>query len=131
MTDALNDDSEIKKKNNQTEPHDQREEMKDEVFHKAEEVKDRIAVLSYCDASYHTLLQYALGVVLQNHPEDATSEKEAIQIAKTLNIPIVVRADSALSLLHEGQLVTLDPQKKIIYKGSIGSDEEMIPKLCS
>lgn len=98
--------------------------------HKAEEVKDRIAILTYCDSSYHSLLQHALGIVLQNHPEDMSSEKEALMIAKALNIPIIVRADGAVGLLHEGQLVTLDPDKKILYKGSIGSDEEMITAVC-
>jgi len=99
--------------------------------HKPEEVSDRIAVLSYCDASYLPLLKYALGIVLQNHPEDSQSEKEAFEIAKTLDIPIVVRADGAMGLLKDGQQVTLDPEKRIIYKGSVGTDEEMIPKICS
>ncbi len=98
--------------------------------HKAEEVKERIVILSYCDPSYLSLLQHAAGIVLQNHPEDTSSEKEALHIAKTLNIPIVVRADGALTFLQEGQMVTLDPQKNIVYKGSIGSDEEMIRAIC-
>lgn len=99
--------------------------------HKPEEVKDRIVILSYCNKSYLSLLKHAIGIVLQNHPDDRSSEADAFQIAKTLDIPIVARADGAMSLLHDGQLVTLDPEKKIIYKGSIGTDEEMIPKICS
>lgn len=99
--------------------------------HKPEEVKDRIAVLSYCDPSYLPLLKYAIGIVLQNHPEDSGSEREAFQIAKTLNIPIVVRADGAMSLLHDGQLVTIDPDKRIIFKGSVSEDDEQNPKMCS
>lgn len=99
--------------------------------HKPEEVKDRIAVLSYCDPSYLSLLKYALGIVLQNHPEDSGSEREAFQIAKTLNIPIVVRGDGAMSLLHDGQLVTIDPDKRIIFKGSVSEDDEQNPKMCS
>lgn len=98
---------------------------------KPEEAGDCIAVLSYCDASYLPLLKHALGLVLQNHPEDSQSEKEAFEIAKTLDIPIVVRADGAMSLLKDGQLVTLDPEKSIIYKGPVGTDEEMIPTICS
>jgi hypothetical protein len=33
-------------------------------------------------------------------------------------------------LLEDGQLVTLDPEKGIVYKGSVGTDEEMIPTVC-
>ncbi|HUD01136.1 MAG TPA: PEP-utilizing enzyme, partial [Rhabdochlamydiaceae bacterium] len=83
-----------------------------------EDVQDKIVVLSRCDTTYLPLLNHALGIVLQNHPEDKDSEKEALKIAKTLDIPIVVRADGALSVLRDGQVVTLDPEKRVVYKGS-------------
>ncbi len=83
-----------------------------------EDVKDKIVVLSRCDSAYLPLLNHVLGIVLQNHPEDKNSEKEALKIAKTLDIPIVVRADGAVSVLRDGQVVTLDPQKKVVYKNS-------------
>jgi pyruvate kinase len=86
--------------------------------HKVDEVRGKIIVLSHCDSSYLPLLNHALGIVLQNHPEDKESEKEALKIAKTLDIPIVVRADGALTALRDGQVVTLDPEKRIVYKGS-------------
>lgn len=92
---------------------------------------DRILVISRCDDSYLPFLRSAIGIVLQNHPDDTDSERYALKIAKMLNIPILTRADSALSLLKEGQVVTLDPQKGLVYKGSISSDEEMIPTICS
>ena len=93
-------------------------------------VRDRIVVLSYCDDSDLPYLEHVLGIVLQNHPDDHESEQKAVEVAKALNIPIVTRADGALSLLKDGQLVTLDPLKGIVYKGSIASDEEMIPLIC-
>jgi pyruvate kinase len=95
-----------------------------------EAVSQRIIVISRCDDSYLPVLKHALGIVLQNHPDDVDSEKHAVQVAKMLDIPLLLRADGAMTLLKEGLLVTLDPQKGIVYKGSISNDEEMIPKLC-
>lgn len=81
---------------------------------------DKIVVISKCNDSYLPLLRNALGIVLHNHPDDTASEKSALQIAKMLGIPIVIRADSALNFLQEGQVVTLDPKMGRIYKGSVG-----------
>ena len=105
------------------------------IVHSADEKNlsstiDRIVVISQCDDSYLHLLKHAIGIVLQNHPEDSASEKHAALVAKTLDIPLLTRADGAWNQLQDGQLVTLDPQKGIVYKGSIGSDEEMIPQIC-
>lgn len=87
-------------------------------------VRDRIAVLSRCDDSYLPVLKHALGIVLQNHPDDFESEKQAMLLAKTLAIPIICRADGALSALQEGQQVTLDPENGIVYKGSFSMEED-------
>ncbi|MBS0604402.1 MAG: pyruvate kinase [Verrucomicrobia bacterium] len=95
------------------------------------ELKERIVVISRCDDSYLPLLKNALGIVLQNHPDDTDSENYALQVAKMLDVPILTRADGAMSLLTDGQMVTLDPQKGIVYKGSIMNDDEMIPTICS
>jgi len=91
---------------------------------------DCIVVIARCNDSYLPLLKHCLGIVLQNEPEDEASEKHAFLVAKTLDISIVVRAAGAINLLKDGQQVTLDPQKGIVYKGSIGSNEEMIPLMC-
>jgi pyruvate kinase len=95
------------------------------------ETKGRIVVISRCDDTYLPLLKHSLGIVLQNHPDDTASEQFACQVAKMLDIPILTRADGAMKLLADGQSVTLDPQKGIVYKGSIPSDDEMIPTICS
>lgn len=84
-----------------------------------EEIKGKIAILSHCDASYEALLNQAIGIVLQNHPEDKSSEKEAMMIAKNYDIPIVVRAKGALSILRDGQMVTLDPSKRVVYQNIV------------
>ncbi len=94
-------------------------------------IHERIIVITRCDDSYLPFLKHALGIVLQNHPDDSASEDFALNMAKTLDIPILTRADGAVGLLKEGQIVTLDPQKGIVYKGSITNDDEMIPTICS
>jgi pyruvate kinase len=86
--------------------------------HTVDDVRGKIVILSHCDETYLPLLQHALGIVLQNHPEDKVSEREALKAAKALDIPIVLRADGALAALRDGQVVTLDPEKRVVYKGA-------------
>ncbi len=95
------------------------------------ETSGRIVVISRCDDSYSPLLKGALGIVLQNHPDDTDSEQHALQIAKTFHIPLLTRADGAMTLLADGQIVTLDSARGIVYKGSITNEDEMIPTICS
>lgn len=76
----------------------------------------RIVVISRCEEAYVPWLKTTLGIVLQNFPDDVASEQSALEVAKMFDIPILTRADRALSLLKEGQMVTLDPQKGVIYK---------------
>lgn len=92
----------------------------------AEKVRDTIVVMSKCTEDYMPLLKLVIGIVLQNHPDDPASEKSALQIAKALGIPIITRAEGALNLLKEGQLVTIDPRKGLVYKGSLSTDEEKL-----
>lgn len=77
----------------------------------------RLAVISHCDASFLPCLKKAAGVILQNYIGDAASEKYAAIIAKTFDVPVMYRADGAMTILHEGDEVTLDPQKGLIYRG--------------
>ena len=93
-------------------------------------IKDKIVVINHCTPAYQALFTHAVGIVLQNPPEDTASEIAAAECAKALNIPLLVRADSAMSLLLEGQLVSLDPERGIIYKGALGSDKEFLSKVC-
>lgn len=97
---------------------------------KEEKIKDRIVVISRFDKTYVPLLKKARGIILQNHPDDHDSEKQALLAAQSLDIPIIIRADAALSRLKEGELVILDPEKGIVYKGSHqNQEEEMIPAI--
>jgi pyruvate kinase len=82
-------------------------------------VRNQLLVLTKCDDAYIPLIQESAGFILQNVIDDADSEKSAISIAEKLNKPLVVRADGATRTLKEGQLVTLDPEKALVYKGVI------------
>lgn len=78
-------------------------------------IKDRLIVITKCDDSYLSLFEEAGGIILQNHIDDLASEKHALKMAKKLNKPLIIRADAAYRLLKEGQLVTMDPEKGLIY----------------
>lgn len=78
----------------------------------------RLVVISHCDHIFLPLLKGAAGVILQNHIGDIASEKYAALLAKTYAISVMSRADGAMSLLREGEEVTLDPQRGLVYRGS-------------
>ena len=67
-----------------------------------------------------------MGVILQNAIGDTASEKYAALLAKTYDIPVLFRGDGALSILIEGETVTLDPQKGLVYRGS---EEHFSPRI--
>ncbi len=77
-----------------------------------------ILVIPRCDNSYLYLMKEALAVIVENHPQDMVSEKYAFLIARTFNISVVVRAEGARGVLQEGQVVTIDPLRGLIYHGS-------------
>ncbi len=83
------------------------------------EVRNQIIVISTCDESYVSLIQEASAVVLQNHIDDHESEKYAHLITKSLQKPLITRADGAFRILREGQLVSLDPKRALVYKGVV------------
>lgn len=81
--------------------------------------RGQLIVISKCDASYLPFIRESLGVILENHIDDVESERFALKIAGEMNKPFIVRADGALRNLKEGQLVTMDPDKALIYKGVV------------
>lgn len=82
-------------------------------------VRGFLIIIARCNEQYIPLIQEALGVILQNHINDVDSEKHLAQIAKNLDKPFIVRADNASHVLKDGQLVTLDPEKSLVYKGVV------------
>lgn len=82
-------------------------------------VREQLLVMTKCDESFVPLIKESAGIILQNHIDDVESERFAIEIAKSLGKTAVVRADEASRVLKEGQLVTLDPEKALVYKGVV------------
>jgi pyruvate kinase len=82
-------------------------------------VRGDIIVIPKYDSSLLPLVEEAAGVILQNHIDDEASEKSLLEVGKELNKPIIVRADTAASILKEGQLITIDPEKALVYKGVV------------
>lgn len=78
-------------------------------------VRDKLIVITKCDETYLPFIHEAAGIILQNHIDDIASEKYALQIAKMLNKATLVRADGACRTLKEGQLITIDPEKALVY----------------
>lgn len=83
-----------------------------------EEAAGVIIVIPKCDTSYLPLMKNALGVILENHPHDIASEKYALLVAKTFEIPMITRAEGAREMLKERETVTLDPSRGLVYRGS-------------
>lgn len=80
-------------------------------------IRGRVVVTSRCDSSYAQLMKGALALIVQNNPEDLESERLARHIADTLAIPLIVRANGAMTVLQEDLIVTVDPDKGVIYRG--------------
>jgi pyruvate kinase len=76
-----------------------------------------IVVLSTYDVNFQDIVDAAAGIILQNNPEDTISETTLLEECSKRGKTLIVGVDGAYRSLREKQLVTLDPQKAIIYKG--------------
>lgn len=82
-----------------------------------EEMKEQyILVTSQCNSSILPLLEKAVGLIVQNYPEDIESEKFAYKMSKKKKIPLLLRAWNACSLIKEGDLITLDAKKGVVLR---------------
>lgn len=82
-------------------------------------VRGQLLVLTQCDETYLPLIKESVGVILQNHINDHNSEHYLLTLAKSFDKPAIIRADGACRILKEGGLVTLDPEKALVYKGVV------------
>ncbi len=82
-------------------------------------VRGQIIVIGRCDETYLEHMTASVGIILQNHIDDNKSEKYLQEIAEKLEKPIIPRADGALRVLNEGQLITMDPERGLVYKGVV------------
>lgn len=83
------------------------------------EARNVILVIPACNEDYLPLIREAIGVILQNEVEDTLSEKCAFEICESLGKSLIIRRDTTCLVLKEGQLVTLDPEKALVYKGVV------------
>ena len=83
------------------------------------ETRKQILVLTFCDESFEPLVQESLGIILQNRIDDIDSENAVHAFGEQYQIPTIIRADGATFVLKEGQLVTIDPEKGLVYKGVV------------
>ncbi len=93
--------------------------------------KEKLVVMSHCSEEYEPHLKGALGLILQNHPDDTRSEELIRGFSHDLKIPVLIRADAACTILKKDQLVTLDPSKGLIFEGVIESEEQMVNQVCN
>lgn len=82
-------------------------------------VRGQLLVLTHCDETYLPLIKESVGVILQNHINDHNSENYLLNLARSFDKPAIIRADGACRILKEGGLVTLDPEKALVYKGVV------------
>lgn len=81
--------------------------------------KGQLIVLQRCSEEFLPHIRECRGVIMQNLVEDIDSEIFLEKIALEYAIPYILRADNAMTILKEKQLVTLDPSKGIVYKGIV------------
>lgn len=75
-----------------------------------------ILVTSQCNSAILPLLEKAVGLIVQNYPEDVESERFAHKIAKKKKIPLLLRAWNACSLIKEGESIILDAKKGVVLR---------------
>lgn len=81
--------------------------------------RGQILVISRCDEQFAPHIRECVGVILQNDINDNESVTHMIEIANRYGKPFILRADGAMRILKGGQLVTLDPEKALVYKGVV------------
>jgi pyruvate kinase len=74
--------------------------------------------MAHCDHTFLHVLKFAAGIIVQNFISDTESETYAATLAKNYGISMICRADGATAVLREGEVVTLDPHRGLIYRGT-------------
>ncbi|MBN1914777.1 MAG: pyruvate kinase [Parachlamydiales bacterium] len=78
----------------------------------------KIIVIPRCDDTFFPYMLLAKGIILENIVGDSRSEENVLQFAKKHNIPCIMRANNAMTLLSDNEKIVLDPQKALIYSDS-------------
>jgi pyruvate kinase len=82
-------------------------------------VRGDIVVIPKYNSSFLPIIEESVGVILQNHIDDEASERALLEVCRDRNKSVIVRADMATKILKQGQLITLDPEKALVYKGVV------------
>ncbi len=72
-----------------------------------------ILVALNTDRDFMALLEQAGGVVV----EEGGMTSHAAIVGLNLGIPVIVGAEGALGILRDGQLITIDPVRGLVYRG--------------
>lgn len=95
--------------------------------------RERILVVSQITAAEVPLMQQAAGVIV-DLGSNLNGQKEEQQRAKLLasaqehQIPLLIRTENGPICLRDGQLVTLDPEKGVVYKGIVVEKNDLANK---
>ncbi len=89
---------------------------------KPQHLKDKIVVANRLEESWGLALKGAKALIVQNHPADFVTIEIAKKIAHEHSLPVLLQADGAIEALKEGEMVTFDPQKGLIFRGDIYKD---------
>jgi pyruvate kinase len=75
-----------------------------------------ILVAPSTSADYVDAIRKAAGIIT----EDDSLTSHAAVIGLRLRVPVIVGVKNATRLIHDGEIVTLDMQRGLIYSGSVG-----------
>lgn len=82
-------------------------------------VRGCILVLSSFDESLIPLIHESAGVIFQTPQDDTQAEERLMEVCKLEGKTVITGVDSAFRVLREKQLITIDPDKAIVYKGVV------------
>jgi len=85
--------------------------------------KGKIVCIPHWNASFEPYLKESLAIILQSHLDDTYYTEKAQRVAQKLGIPLLVCSDGMSAFFKEGQMVTLDPEKGVVFDGTIDSKD--------
>ena len=77
--------------------------------------EDEILVAYATDKDYLPAMQRAAGLVV----EEGGLTSHAAVVALNLGLPVIIGAEDAVKVLKEGELITLDTVRGVIYRGRV------------
>lgn len=86
--------------------------------------RERIVVVSEITEKEIPLLEHAVGVIVDlgmnvNGKKEHELRTKILEYAKEKEVSLLIRTESGPICLRDGQLVTLDPEKGVVYKGIV------------